>query len=639
MKYEFYGILPATFIYSFIFSFAFLFYFRNEKKSDCLIFGIAVIHLGIIFATPVIVLMALLNDDEAFKVRFIKDSHKCSLFIEIVSYINHGLNKVFYPFLIYYNESGFISPCFKIFPITFKGWFNFFIDLWVIPLAIILGIVFFIFKEQILDIYINFGTYFLNYLNILDLIFYYYEFGFSIWDCFRYLYRTFKCCQNGDEYKLYIKGKLIYHKNKISEELEKQLDELCVIANDYSQEIVNYKLQEVLDFIKNNRRNNYNLSPAYKTEHKKEKKIEGIKKYKLEALISEHYRKGKILERKIERLKNINDREVKGNNKAEICDCLIKCCSNKFIEIIKLLIFCLICIFLFFIDLAYFITNTESKLQELWEKDIDNFTNFSSDIFSDLSSDLISDIFSDSDFSSEDYLFQNDTTLINEKSLELESLVKQIFKFFYGYFIILPHLLILTGGYLIVILYAVVKRKFITGEYIYDRDFSNDFELILSVKKISSLIFASSYLGALCIVYLIEKDGENYRDSEEYKEFFQFYNLPHSLVVIILKFVFLLIMYFVTLLEYINFGCKEIAIADEGAVHLNKNGCCCCCCCCCIYYCFKCRREENIQLGSNGNFDGNNAIKETEEIKKTEEIKLPSIDIYIYPNLDTNTKI
>ena len=46
MKYEFYGILPATFIYSFIFSFAFLFYFRNEKKSDCLIFGIAVIHLG-----------------------------------------------------------------------------------------------------------------------------------------------------------------------------------------------------------------------------------------------------------------------------------------------------------------------------------------------------------------------------------------------------------------------------------------------------------------------------------------------------------------------------------------------------------------------------------------------------------------
>ena len=65
------------------------------------------------------------------------------------------------------------------------------------------------------------------------------------------------------------------------------------------------------------------------------------------------------------------------------------------------------------------------------KKDIDNFTNFSSDIFSDLSSDLISDIFSDSDFSSEDYLFQNDTTLINEKGLELESLVKQIFKFFY----------------------------------------------------------------------------------------------------------------------------------------------------------------------------------------------------------------
>ena len=51
-------------------------------------------------------------------------------------------------------------------------------------------------------------------------------------------------------------------------------------------------------------------------------------------------------------------------------------------------------------------------------------------------------------------------------------------KFFYGYIYILPHLIILTGGYLIVILYTVIKRKFITGEYIYDRGFSNDFELI-----------------------------------------------------------------------------------------------------------------------------------------------------------------
>ena len=202
MKYEFYGILPATLVYSLIFSFGFLFYFKKEKNSDCFISGIVIIHLAIIFVTPVIVLMALFNDDEAFKVRFIKDSYKCSLFIEIVSYINHGLNKLFYPGYIFYKESGFISTCFKIFPITFKAWFNFLIDLWVIPCAIILGIIFLIFKEQILDIYDNFGTYLLNYLNILDLILYYYEFGFSIWDCFRYFYRTCKCCQNGDEYKL-----------------------------------------------------------------------------------------------------------------------------------------------------------------------------------------------------------------------------------------------------------------------------------------------------------------------------------------------------------------------------------------------------------------------------------------------------
>ena len=153
------------------------------------------------------------------------------------------------------------------------------------------------------------------------------------------------------------------------------------------------------------------------------------------------------------------------------------------------------------------------------------------------------------------------------------------------------------------------------------------------MKKISSLVFASSYLGALCIVYLIERDGENYRDSEEYKEFFQFYNLPNSLVVIILKFVILLIMYFVTLLEYINFNCIEITIADEGAVHLDKNGCCCCCCCCCIYNWFKCRREENILLGMTGKFD------ENDDNKETDENKLHSIDIYNYPRMDTNYKL
>ena len=589
MKYEFFGFLPASFVYSIILSFLFLNYFRDNKKTSWPILIIAILHLAVIFVSPIITLMALMYLDEDLNVEFIKDSHKCSLYLELVSYINHGLNKLVYPYAIVYYESGFISTCYKIFPMTIKGWFNLFKELWIIPLGCVGAIIFFIFKEEILGLYNNFGIYMINYLNILDLVLYYFEFGFCIWDTFRYCFRTCKCCNIGDNYKYYMKGKTIYEKNKLSEKLEEKLDELCSITSEYTKEINNYKLTEVFDFIKDYGRSENYVRATYKREEKEEK-IENIKQYQLEKLLSEPYREAKILARKIERVKNIYEREKAEYGGVKNCQCLYKCfCANNFCEALKIILFCFVCVMLFCLDFITFSKYIEKTPQT-------NDTNINStDFFTDISTGFTSNI--NIDILSKNELFNSSSIINNFNNEELPSLKKQILSFFYGYFNIFTTLIINTGFYFIPILYAVVKRRPITGELIYDRGFSNNLEIILTVKKISSLVFASLYLGALSMILLYEDEPGKVVDKEEFNDFFKFFYLPYTVAVLVLKFVFLLLLSIITHLEYIKIPCTELYIADEGVFFLKKyeNYC----------QCFKCRVEENIELGRNATLNEN----------------------------------
>lgn len=139
---------------------------------------------------------------------------------------------------------------------------------------------------------------------------------------------------------------------------------------------------------------------------------------------------------------------------------------------------------------------------------------------------------------------------------------------------------------MIPILYAVVKRKFITGELIYGLGCSNNLEIINSVAKITSMFSASTYLGALFLIHVILEEKPSL---EKYNEFFQFYKIPYTEAVFAIKFVFLVFVMLITNLEYINFGCCELNIADEGTFHLNS--------------CASCqgRKDEYLKLAQEGN--------------------------------------
>ena len=100
----------------------------------------------------------------------------------------------------------------------------------------------------------------------------------------------------------------------------------------------------------------------------------------------------------------------------------------------------------------------------------------------------------------------NNITNTTNPEYEIMSLGDQISFFFIGYIFLFPLIAISTGIYIIPILYAVIKRQFITGELIYDRGFSNNLEIILSVKKITSSVAASMYLGALFLIHFLSKE-------------------------------------------------------------------------------------------------------------------------------------
>ena len=544
------GALPASLIYSFLISFWILYYFSKKKENwkSWIIFIIATLHLSLVFVLPVIVFMVLTPGNE--ELGFENDPKKSSQAIEAVTMINHALNKIVYPFSIVYYESGFISFKYKIFPTTCKGWVNWILELWIIPAAIILGFGLLFAKDKILGYYNNVLVYYLNYLNIFDLICMYFEFGFSIMDTVRYCSRT--CCKR-DVYKSYIKGKLIYHKRKYFKEFKKEFDELSSITNSYGEDINKYKLTEIFTFL--NKHAKIIENPNYYVEPNSNKnqnpKIENITQKQLEKLISSPCGEIKSLGRKITRINNLENRIIKGiDSDKKCCNCMNKLCSLYCMEIIKIFLFSFICLLIVFLDIDYFDQYGERFFGQNNDTNYTNTTNFISYLINNSTTN------------------NTNTTDIEEKNYGFGT---QVFLFFIAYILFFPVFVITTGLYLVPILYAVIKRKFITGELIYGLGFSNNLEIIKSVKKITSMVAASTYLGALFLIHVIVKEKPTL---EKYNEFFQFFDIPYTEFVFAVKFLFLVCVMVITNLEYINFQCFELSIADEGTFYMNSSSSC-----------------------------------------------------------------
>ena len=558
------GVLPASFVYSFIIAYCFLRYFSKEKNDtkSWIIFIVATIHLTFVFVLPIIILMVL-DQGENIGFKFEDDVTNSALAFEIMSITNHILNKIVYPASIIYYESGFISKCYKFIPLTLKGWVNWVKRLWIVPVAIILGIVYLFYKEKILYYYKNVLVYYLNYLNILDLVKLYFELGFCVTDSIRYFCRA--CCQK-NVYKKYIKGKLIYHKQQLYYKFQSELETLSSITHSYSGEIEKHKLTKIFAFV--NKQKQYLIDKDIcdsKSVYSSQSQMDDITKIQLEKLISSPIMEVKQLRRKIVRINNLYDLYDLYDTKTEKLE-FSKCCQcmKCLLEIIKLLLFFFICLIIIYLEIKYYKQYEYVFFGHNNSTNANNISYYSPEI--------------------DDSTINNNTN--NTLSYEKYHLGIEILAFFYLYIFLLPFLAISTGFYLIPILYAVVKRNYITGEYIYEKECSNNLEIILSVEKITSLVSASMYLGALLYIHIILKDKPT---SDNFKEFFKFFDLPYTEVVLAIKMVFFALVMIITNREYIRICSFEKNIADEGAFYLCKTDCWC-------YKLFKGRKEKYFQL-------------------------------------------
>ena len=574
--YELYPSLPATFFYSLILSFIFLYYFSRKKENikSWIIFIIATIHLALAFSLPVILIISLMGKMDDFgDIYFKNEPEKSAFIIKIVQFANHGLNKLIYPLCVVYYESGFISLKYKIIPISCKAWLHWLLELWIVPIVIILGILFFPFQEQILDFYDNVFVYFLNYLNILDLVNLYFELGFSIFDSIRNFCRT--CCKK-NIYKKYVQGKLIYLKRKRTKKLKKEFNKLESIVNLYSDEIRKYNLSEINtfllkheNFIENENSLNDNIDES---SNEKIDKIENISQMNLEKIIFPIRKEIKQLGRKIRRIDNLYQRIIIEQEKNECCNCIKSNNSYKCWENIKMILYFITCIWICLCEYYFYLVYIREYANEQYNKN----TTY---------------IYSNFTLKNENFSNNNNTTSVNV------DFGQQFIDFFYLYFNVMLYVLIATGLYFIPMLYSIVRRRFITGDYIYGKGFSNNLEIISSVKKISSLVSASLYLGVLMTIFYLKEDASD----EKYKEFFKIFNVPFSTIVIIIKFVFLVIVMFLSNIEFLNFKCCKVYIADDGNFYLDK-----------IDFCFVnniCgRKDKYFQTAEEANINAGNYI-------------------------------
>ena len=201
-KAHYYVGLPIAFLYNLVVFFFLLYYFLNFKKTNKFLFVVGVIHLSSLLLMPIMCCTLVILQINDLFIDYNDRAYR--LIINIISYTNHVLNKLVYPFIEIYYSSGYISIFYKLFNLSIKQWI---IDLFGIWYTILLIILYFFFK----NFYDNTFEFLLNYLNILDLAKIYFEIGYSLGSVFL-LYK--KAFTKEEEYEHFLLGKLSFYEKK-----------------------------------------------------------------------------------------------------------------------------------------------------------------------------------------------------------------------------------------------------------------------------------------------------------------------------------------------------------------------------------------------------------------------------------------
>ena len=549
VRFDFTIFASIGYVYSFVISLVFLNYYRNKKYTNCFIFLINVFHLSLIFFLPIIAYITLTRE-KSFAA--IKDSNKCYLVIKIINLTNHALNKFIYPLFVVYYKSGYISFKNKFANITLS---DLCYELYAYLFIVLIAIIYFPLKDELMSIYHNDDIlYFLNYLNILDLFLTYFEIGFSCGSLLRYFYAVFN---RRDEYKQFILGKLSLYEKNIKAEFIRRFTRFMTLSNLYSADIHKYKFNEVNKFIAD-----IDTQKYYDKDHYKQpfEKVENIKKVDLERVLAKSYGLSKGLFRKMRRIEIIREHQINGikrNRKKRCCDCVYRLCIASCCKRIKCLIFAVVCLAVLAGEVLYFIRNNDNVIEIYKNKN--QTTQVNETVFNYVS--LLENIASNIT----DQTPIDNTTINHSTSNDTNTNIgTQI-----GYTILLYPFYLLTifvtcGLYIIPIFYGITRRTFITGDFMYERSSSDTLEMVISVRKLSTKIFSSLYLGSLFFITIFLRDTFPVNSKGEYNEFLKFFEVPYSPYILAVRYVYIFVVIILTrLVEKISMKCCEINICDE----------------------------------------------------------------------------
>ena len=579
LKIEFSSLAIIGYVYSFILSFFFLNYYRNKKFCNCFVFFINVLHMSVVFFMPILAYMTLTTEDSLF---FVKDGDKCYKTIKYINMANHALNKFIYPLMIIYIRSGYFSFLNKFSHLSFS---DVCYELYAYVFIIIVLIIYLPFKEELMGIYHNDSIlYFLNYLNILDLIYTYFDIGFSCGAMLRYFYAVFT---RREEYQEFILGKLSIYEEDIKKDFRRRFTRFYTLANLYSGDIHRYKLTEVNKFI-----SNVDTQVYYDKDHYKQpfEKLDNIKKFDLERVLAKSYGLSKGLFRRIRRietLKELQINRIRKKHKKRCCGFIYRCCISGIFKRIKCVIFAAACLAILVSEGFYFAKNNDQILE----------------IFNKTTNSTIKE---NSFYSFNQNITNNATnTTHTNVGIQLGSLI-----------LIYPlYLLVIfatCGIYVIPIFYSMIRRTFITGYFIYEKGCADSLEMIISVRKMSTKIFSALYLSSLFYITFILRETFPVNSKGEYIQFLKFYEVPFSAYVLAVRYFFIiLIMILSRLVESINFKCCVFNLCDECYFEPRP-------CEPCVRKCIEPKRQKYIQAGKKIadrllNLSDSNTIKNSSE--------------------------
>ena len=577
LKIEFSSLAIIGYIYSFILAFFFLNYYRNKKFCSCKVFWINVVHTSLVFFMPILAYMTLTTEDSLF---FVKDSKKCYKMIKYINIANHALNKFIYPLMIVYIRSGFFSFKDKFSHLSFS---DVCYELYAYVFIIIILIIYFPFKNELLSIYHDDGIlFFLNYLNILDLIYTYFDIGFSCGSMLRYFYAVFT---RREEYQEFLLGKLSIYEEDIKKDFRRRFTRFYTLAKLYSKDIHKYRLYEVNQFI-----SNVDVQIYYDKDHYKQpfEKVDNIKKFDLERVLAKSYGLSKGLFRRIRRietLKELQINRIKKKHKKRCCGCIYICCISGFFKRVKCLIFAAACLAILVCEGFYFAKNNDQFLE----------------IFNQTSNIQLEE---------NSFISFNQNNTNNSKNSTDTNVGIQLSSLLLIYPLYIIVIFATCGIYIIPIFYSMIRRTFITGDFIYEKSCADTLEMIISVRKLSTKIFSALYLSSLFYITFVL--NEPFNSKEENYEFLQFYKVPHSPFILAARYVFIIaIMILSRLVESINFKCCVFNLCDECYFEPRP-------CEPCVSSCIEPKRQKYIQAGRKIadrilNRSDNNPIKNANE--------------------------